>query len=358
MKEAYREERRKYQRENYEKNRDLRKQGVRPVARKATKVYPIKQEDEILAIQRYLLTHGRIALRPRNYLYFVLGISLGRRGGDLAKLKWGDILDAKGDFLEENVAFIREEKTRKIFNLYCNVTARAAVRQYLKMTGITPIPGEFIFRSQITGEDYVSNDQMCCVIKAAAKAVGIQKNIGTHSLRKTFGYRLFKATQNLDLIRVLLNHSDIAETIRYIGLDDDMKVDACEAAAAPVVGDEELVELGLVDYDGVNTSHVEARDMTESNDHRENAESSAYQVSAEGGSHWVSDNNWMKKTSNVIPFPSDILLRANILPFGSASSGKARKCLAPRRTGTLSEIRPNAANSTTVADSFGRIAVR
>ena len=253
MREAYREERRKYQRVNYEKNRDLRNQGIQPIARKATKVYPIKQEEDILAIQRHLLTHGRAALRPRNYLYFMLGISLGRRGGDLAKLKWGDILDAQGNFLEENVAFIREEKTRKVFNLYCNVTARKAIRQYLMMTGITPVPSEFIFRSQITGEDYVSNDQMCCVMKAAAKAVGIPQNIGTHSLRKTFGYRLFKATQNLDLIRILLNHSDVAETIRYIGLDDDMKIDACEAAAAPTVSDDELENMGLVSGSCQNT---------------------------------------------------------------------------------------------------------
>lgn len=330
MKEAYREERRKYQRENYEKNRDLHKRGVKPIARRATKVYPIKQEDDILAIQRYLLTHGRIALRPRNYLYFVLGISLGRRGGDLAKLKWGDILDAQGNFLEENVAFIREEKTRKIFNLYCNVTARAAVRQYLKMTGITPIPGEFIFKSQITGEDYVSNDQMCCVIKTAAKAVGIQKNIGTHSLRKTFGYRLFKATQNLDLIRVLLNHSDIAETIRYIGLDDDMKVEACEAAAAPVVDDDELAELGLVGATCAGATGGMCANHEEAGINHEEVGTDA------------------EVNSNIVPFPSDVLPRATatrftalhaVLPFGSAPFSKAKKNFTLKRTGQAQDRR-------------------
>ena len=51
------------------------------------------------------------------------------------------------------------------------------------------------------------------------KSVGLA-NIGTHSLRKTFGYHAFKQTGgNLPLVQKLLNHSSSGETLRYIGID-------------------------------------------------------------------------------------------------------------------------------------------
>lgn len=310
MRESYREERRKYQQENYKKNCELREQGMVRTRRKKTEVYPIKQEEDILAIQRYLLTHGRVALRPRNHLFFVLGISLGRRGGDIAKLKWGDILDDNGNFLEENVAFIREEKTGKVFNLYCNSTVRTTVRQYLDATGMTPIPSDYIFKSQIKGEDYVGNDRMCCIIKAAAKAVGVKQNIGTHSLRKTFGYRVYKELLSrgyngaLDMVCFLLNHSSIVETIRYIGIQDEMKIEACEAAAAPTVDYMETL------YSNTGYSSTGCTDRNQWSAHSESYTNSDKTVTS--GST-VEDN--------VIPFPS-LQLRYRHTAAGMAKVNK------------------------------------
>ncbi|MCY7773459.1 tyrosine-type recombinase/integrase [Bacillus haynesii] len=60
------------------------------------------------------------------------------------------------------------------------------------------------------------------IIKDAAAEVGV-KNIGTHSLRKTFGYHMRKSKVDIDLIMELLNHSSQRETLRYIGIIQDEK---------------------------------------------------------------------------------------------------------------------------------------
>jgi integrase len=56
-------------------------------------------------------------------------------------------------------------------------------------------------------------------LSAAGEAVGLER-VGTHSLRKTFGYHVYKRTGgNLGLVQKLLNHSSSADTLRYIGID-------------------------------------------------------------------------------------------------------------------------------------------
>ncbi|SET85503.1 Phage integrase family protein, partial [Oceanobacillus limi] len=56
--------------------------------------------------------------------------------------------------------------------------------------------------------------------RKAAKHVNLV-NIGTHTLRKTFGYHLYKQTGDVALLQKILNHSDPAFTLRYIGIDQD-----------------------------------------------------------------------------------------------------------------------------------------
>ena len=58
-------------------------------------------------------------------------------------------------------------------------------------------------------------------INAAARAVGIKTAIGTHTLRKTFGYWAFKQGVDVTRIQQLLNHSAPSVTLRYIGITKD-----------------------------------------------------------------------------------------------------------------------------------------
>ena len=58
-------------------------------------------------------------------------------------------------------------------------------------------------------------------LNVAARSVGITERIGTHSLRKTFGFFAYQQGIDLTMIQKLLNHSSQTETLRYIGITQE-----------------------------------------------------------------------------------------------------------------------------------------
>ena len=59
-------------------------------------------------------------------------------------------------------------------------------------------------------------------LKVYAERAGAKGNIASHSLRKTFGYFMYKNTNNLAMVQKELNHSSQAVTLRYIGIEEEM----------------------------------------------------------------------------------------------------------------------------------------
>ena len=79
-------------------------------------------------------------------------------------------------------------------------------------------------------------------MKKAAKAVGVPYNVGTHSLRKTFGYRYYKTTGDLDTLQRIFNHSSSLITMRYIGLDAEILKAAYERVNGTTLPEDVLEE--------------------------------------------------------------------------------------------------------------------
>lgn len=77
---------------------------------------------------------------------------------------------------------------------------------------------EPLFPSEKKG--YLSRVQIYRILNSAAKKVGIE-NIGTHTMRKTFGYWFYKRTKDIGLLQKILNHSSPRETMIYIGLEQE-----------------------------------------------------------------------------------------------------------------------------------------
>lgn len=162
---------------------------------------------------------------PRDDALFTLGINAGLRIGDLLALKAGDAVDPKGrikDWLE-----LIEQKTGKRRKCPIAKVAKEALKAYAdsRAPGGKIPPGEALFLSS-QRDGPITRQQAHRIIAGAGKAANL-KNIGTHSLRKTFGYHVYKKTGgNLGLIQKLLNHSSTATTLRYIGITQEEMDDA------------------------------------------------------------------------------------------------------------------------------------
>ncbi|GHS95691.1 recombinase XerD [Synergistales bacterium] len=177
-------------------------------------VNPIRDTEKIAEIKEAL------EQKARNKLLFVFGINSALRIGDLLSLSVGDVVDS-GDNIVDTIS-LKERKTGKMKRIAVNMSVKKALADYLAER-----PGcdhsEPLFRSQ-KGKA-LSRFQAWRIMKKAGESVGL-KNIGTHSLRKTFGYHVYKKTKgNIGLVQKLMNHSTSRATLSYIGIDREMMDD-------------------------------------------------------------------------------------------------------------------------------------
>jgi integrase len=172
-------------------------------------VEPIKDTKKIQAMK--ILLRDR---NPRDEALFVLGINTALRIGDLLLLKVGDVVKEKGKI--PDVVEIQEQKTGKMKQFPLNKSVRDTLASYLK-TRSNCAADEPLFPSRNGGA--LCRWRVRRILHAAGEAVGLDR-IGTHSLRKTFGYHVYRKTGgNLGLVQKLLNHSSSGDTLRYIGID-------------------------------------------------------------------------------------------------------------------------------------------
>ena len=175
-------------------------------------VEPIRDLKKINTMKRYL--KGKSI---RDYALFVVGINVALRISDLLELTWNDILDENRDF---KILILKEGKTQKMRNIKLNQASRKALEELLETLDTYSMAGT-IFKSREGENNPISRQQALNILKDAAEAVGVKENIGTHSLRKTWGYHAWKSGYNPALIMETLNHSNLSVTKRYLGIRQD-----------------------------------------------------------------------------------------------------------------------------------------
>ena len=187
---------------------------------------PIRSQSDRDALASYFWNHNF-----RDYAFFQFGIATGRRISDLVQLNVMDVarIDRKGRLSIVERFEIREKKTGKFANIMLHPSARRALSKYLrqrrkKSETLGALLNEPLFKSRKQGRDgqyRIREQQAWRVLNNAARACGLNYKIGTHSLRKTFGYILYQSGQSIELIQKFLNHSSPAITLAYIGITQD-----------------------------------------------------------------------------------------------------------------------------------------
>lgn len=165
-------------------------------------VEPIRDKKKIDSMKRYL--KGK---NVRDYVLFVLGINSGLRISDLLNLQ---VEDVQG---KERIR-LKEKKTGKTKDFPLSDSSRKIIDDYLKTTKLSAGP---LFPSR-KGSAAISRVQAYLIVNEAADAVGIKDAVGTHTLRKTFGYWAYQQGIDITRIQQLLNHSSPGVTLRYIGI--------------------------------------------------------------------------------------------------------------------------------------------
>ena len=173
-------------------------------------VQPIRDLKQIETIKRLLKQQNL-----RDYCLFTLGINSGLRISDLLKLTISDVI--YNGKVKDRIR-IREKKTNKFKDFPLSKNTISAIKEYLKSRDYNENEPLFISRKN---KGFLLRQQAYKIINDVAKCIGIKEKIGTHTLRKTFGYHAYNNGYDITLIQKLFNHSSPCVTLRYIGITQD-----------------------------------------------------------------------------------------------------------------------------------------
>ena len=173
-------------------------------------VDPIRDKADVLKIAQYFYDKHQI----RNALMFLIGCSVGLRGVDLCRVKVGDIT-------EDGKYRTKEQKTGKYRTVALNDLAMTCYHELVK-TIPNCTEDSMLFQSQKGDNQSISRHSFGRILRDAGKDLGLPYRLGTHSMRKTFGYHLFMDNQSspeiLAYLQRIFKHSSNAVTLNYIGL--------------------------------------------------------------------------------------------------------------------------------------------
>lgn len=182
-------------------------------------VQPLRTRADIERVKEALRKRS-----SRDYAMFVLGLNSGLRISDLLRLSIGDVLEDRTRFQVRRRLAMREKKTGKVKDFPLNGAARTALRDYLHGRDISDRVAPLFLSRQSGGDGLpraISRVQAYLVLRAAAREAGIMEPVGTHTLRKTWGYRLYLGGVDITRIQKIMNHSTPQTTLSYIGITRD-----------------------------------------------------------------------------------------------------------------------------------------
>jgi len=174
---------------------------------------PPLRPKHVWSIRTKLQVEGRI----RDLALFNLAIDSKLRGCDVVALKVDDI--APSGYAADR-ATVRQKKTGRPVKFELTEATRQAVDDYLKATGKKR--GEYLFTGRRGSSRSLTTRQYARLLGAWIASVGLDPHLfGTHSIRRTKATLIYRRTGNLRAVQLLLGHTKIESTVRYLGVEVD-----------------------------------------------------------------------------------------------------------------------------------------
>jgi integrase len=174
---------------------------------------PPLRPKHVWSIRTRLLVEGR----TRDLAMFNLAIDSKLRGCDVTALRVEDV--APNGYAVDR-ATVRQKKTGRPVKFELTDQTRQAVDDYLKATGKRP--GEFLFTGRRGIGQCMTTRQDARLVSGWLTSIGLDPRLfGTHSLRRTKATLIYRRTGNLRAVQLLLGHTKIESTVRYLGIEVD-----------------------------------------------------------------------------------------------------------------------------------------
>jgi len=165
----------------------------------------------------------QMAERHRDLALFNLAIDSKLRSCDLLTLRVLDI--AHGEHIAKR-AMIMQKKTQQPVQFEITKQTRESVSIWIHYAGLSN--DDYLFKSRLKSSQHLSTRQYSRIVASWVDEIGLNPaDYGTHSLRRTKPTLIYRRTRNLRAVQLLLGHSKLESTVRYLGIEVD---DALEMA--------------------------------------------------------------------------------------------------------------------------------
>lgn len=227
----------------YNKDGSVDKRHSNRVSGVSSTVYPFNMEEIKLIIDVFnkrieeATNDNQRQIAHRNKMLFLIGVNVGLRASDLMQLRWSYFY--KNDMAFKEFYMLQPKKTKKtgkFVKIFFNQTVKKAIENYVNDYPIENLDN-YLFKSR-KGDNPITERGLWKIIVDVAADAGIEKNVGSHSLRKTWARNIYDNAEDksgaLVMLQECLRHSDSLTTLRYISIMDEEKKDMYES-----------IELGL-----------------------------------------------------------------------------------------------------------------
>ena len=179
---------------------------------------PLKVRD-IWAIRVRLQIHHRI----RDLALLNLGIDIKLRACDLVKLRVRDV--CHGNSVAAR-AIVMQHKTQRPVQFEISPSTREAVDAWIKLARLKT--DDYLFPSRLHASRHLGTRQYARIVDRWVREIGLDASAyGTHAIRRTKPTLIYRRTKNLRAVQLLLGHTKLESTVRYLGVEVD---DALEIA--------------------------------------------------------------------------------------------------------------------------------
>ena len=160
----------------------------------------------------------------RDLALFNLAIDSKLRGCDLLGLRVADV--ASGSEIQPR-ATIRQSKTNRAVRFEITPRTRKSIEEWIEVAKLSG--NDYLFPSRIRDSKHLSTRQYARIVESWVTSIGLDPAAyGTHSMRRTKATLIYRRTKNLRAVQLLLGHSSLDSTVRYLGIEIDDALEMSE----------------------------------------------------------------------------------------------------------------------------------
>jgi integrase len=155
--------------------------------------------------------------RERDLALFNLAIDSKLRGCDLVRLQVDDV--CAGGRVRDRATIV-QKKTGRPVQFEITEQTRASIQRWLP--SVEARHGQYLFPSRLRAQPHLSTRQYARIVHSWVESAGLDSAAyGTHSMRRTKAAQIYKKTGNLRAVQLLLGHTKLESTVRYLGIEVD-----------------------------------------------------------------------------------------------------------------------------------------